>query len=443
MPVSADQLNSLVDWVRRNNITSGVGYSLNQTPAGTSISFTSQAGGGGGGGGVAPAACTWRVEDISEPAGGGTLNLKVRVYVDQLRDVNRWPTGTSAEQPYFDIDLNGDYPWWGIYLRVEVDQKNVPLDDPYGIVVREGYDWAKESSIVQVTYIAGVTISNDELGNPYISYIDNYCPNPVIKPAPSCAFLIEDYQLTSGANQKISIRSTAIDRHYPTGMDDTNTYVLDIPDTQNWFAIYAVLITDEVGNIDFETNGVTLGLFSTYKRTSERLTYFLLGEVNLGYDENSNRVITYIYNACAVPFITGGVDWVGNVVPRARGVACRFTIYDNSTLEEQAVIVTAGVVNCIQDYRWPYEMMGGSDYRVGGISTMTYIYVSILYVTNDVVVDPLSMSVRIHVSADLMANDANTEYILLGIVFYDGSKITRIQNFCINATANPCNLLWR
>lgn len=438
--ITADQLNVILDSIRRNTLTDGSGYTLNRTPYGTSLRINqSVATGGGGGGGTV---CKWRVEDISEPSENGKLHLKIRIYVDELKDVNQWPNGTSAEQPYFDIDINDrTYTWSGVYLRIEVDQKNVPLDNEYGIVITESGKWEKESSIVQITYIAGVTISEDTEGNPYISYIDNYCPSPYVKPAPVCPFLIEDYGLNAGANQYISIRSTTIERHYPTGMNGVDTYVLTIPDTQQWWAVYAVIVTNSDGDIQFGENDITLSLQSTYKESTETLTYFLLGEVNTGYDANSERVIDCIYNTCQAPFITGAITDTGTIISRGRTPNCPFRVTDESIEGTVRVKVQHHTVNT-PSARWPQGMgPGNPDYYIPIAETL-YIYVKIIYVANEVIVGPDPSDILIVVFPNIVENLVDWEFVLLAVVEYDGSKITKITNSCQNVTANPCNLKW-
>lgn len=440
--ITADQLNIILDSIRRNTLTDGSGYTLNRTPYGTSLRINQTVATGGGGGGGATV-CKWRVEDISEPGENGKLHLKIRVHVNELQDVHRWPTGTSVEQPYKDIDLgdNRTEGWAGVYLRIDVNQKNIPLDGDDGLNIYEMNGWAQESSVVQITYISGVTISNDTEGNPYISFIDNYCPSPYVKPAPSCAFLIEDNGFGLTVNPKISIRSATIQRHYPTGMDDTNTYVLTIPDSQQWWAVYAVLVTDSDGNIQFEENDVTLSLESTYKESTEGLTYFLLGEVNTGYDAESNRVIDYIYNACQVPFITGAVTGTGIVIPRGTSAPCPFGATKEVVGGYDFVKINQNTV-ATPNARWPVEMGPGHSPYYIRITETTYIYIKILYVDDDVVVNPEPYGVTIDYGPELKENTVNEEFVLVSVVVVEDGAIKTVTNTCANVTANPCNLKW-
>jgi hypothetical protein len=441
--ITADQLNVILDSIRRNTLTDGSGYTLNRTPYGTSLRINQTVATGGGGGGGASAVCKWRVEDISEPGEGGKLHLKIRVHVDELKDVNRWPTGTSDEQKYIDIDLgnNRTAGWAGVYLRIDVNQKNVPLEGDAGINIHEMNGWAQENSVAQITYIAGVTISDDNDGNPYISFIDNYCPSPYVKPAPTCPFLIEDYGLGLTVDPKISIRSTPVQRHYPTGMNDTDTYVLTIPETQQWFAVYAVLVTDKYGFIQFGTNDVTLSLETTYKTSTETITYFLLGEVNVGYDENSNRVIDFIYNVCQTPFITGAININGEVIPRGSTIRCDFRTFDASTNTIARVEVTQQPV-LAPNARWPEGMGLGYPPFYLTITQPSYIYIKYVYVDNDVIVSPESYAITIAISPTPFLNTVNEEYSLIAIVDFDGEKITKVSNNCPLNYPQPCRLNW-
>jgi hypothetical protein len=440
-PISADKLNDIVNAVRANEVAPGNGYTVAKTSAGTTLNITAGASGGGGGGGGAPV-CNWNVVDVSEPDGDGKLILKIKVNVSPIEPGGRYPTGTSAETPYKIITLGDlDASWQCVYLRIVVDQKNNILEGDEGINVNYvGNAWPESNSVIQNTYLAGITISDDGAGGTYISDITNFCPVVKVQPAPTCAFKIEDYSLGASVNPQISIRSTTIERHYPTGMDDTNTYVLTIPNTQEWWAVYAVLATDSVGNILFGTNDVTLGLADTYLDSTPTLTYFLIGEVNTGYDADSKRVIDHIYNACQVPLITGAVSDLNTIIPRGTTANCPFRTTKKVIDDAQYVVIEAHTVNT-PDARWPAGMGGGFPYTLA-ITQTTYIYVKMLYVENDVIVDPNGYGVTIATSPELAENTVNEEYVLIAIVNFADGQITSISNSCTNVTANPCNLKW-
>ena len=180
---------------------------------------------------------------------------------------------------------------------------------------------------------------------------------------------------------------------------------------------------------------------STYKESTETLTYFLLGEVNTGYDADSNRVIDYIYNACQVPFITGAITDTGAIIPRGRTQNCPFRVTDESIDGTARVKVQHHTVNT-PSARWPQGMgPGNPDYYIP-ITYTTYIYVKIIYVANEVIVAPDPSDVLIVIFPDIVENLVDWEFVLLAVVEYDGSKITKITNSCQNVTANPCNLKW-
>lgn len=441
MRILADDINRISREVRASALTSVIGGQFTRSASGTSISIDGKFFGGGSG--TAGALCAFNVVDASEKNTQGQLVLKLRVNVAPIEPGGRYPTGTSAEVPYKIITLGELTPSWQcVYLQIVVDQKNEILEGDPGInIYYAGNAWPESNSVIQNTYLAGVTISDDGEGGTYISDITNYCPMVRVQPPPTCAFKIEDYSLGTSTDVKISIRSTQIERHYPTGMDDTITYVLTIPDTQQWFAVYAVLVTDSDGNIKFEENNVTLSLETTYKDSTETTTYFLLGEVNTGYDVDSNRVIDYIFNACQVPFITGAVALDGTVVPRGTSAVCPFRVKDATEGDTVQVEVSQHTVNTNTGARWPLGMGVDSPPYLIPITDTAYIYVKLTYVTNDVIVKPDADAITITSQSQLVENTVNDEFVLLAIVTKNGNVLT-IANQCVSVTANPCNLKW-
>jgi len=436
-PIAADKLNALVDYVRQNTITSGIGYTLNQTFSGTSLIINPSVAANGGG----AVSCPFQVSDISEKT-NGTLHLKVNVRCEAIKPNNRWPRGTSEESPNLVIDLgdNAKAGWLGFYLRIEVDQQGDILTAEDACTIQYTNNWVQGSSVIQVFYIAGVTISNDDAGGVYISNIENYCPVVAIKTAPTCPFFIEDYSLAQGVQPKISIRSTTVHRHYPTGMDAVNTYILNIPDTQQWYAVYAVIVTDEKGNFLFETNYFTLSLETEYKNSTQFLTYFLLGEVNIGYNDANPpiRVIDYIYNACELPAALGAIDSDGSIIPRGYSYQCSFRVTDASVETALKVQVAQGLIAG----RWPNGMGLGYPPYILEISESCYIYCKLQYVPNDVILDSNNDAITFLQSNDLQENTVNEEYVLVATIVVTDTKITNITNVCAQIIPNPCNLKW-
>lgn len=442
MPVTADQLNSLVDWVKRNTITAGVGYTLSQSPGGTSLSLRQENVGGLSGGGGA-SLCAWRVEDISVRAQSGKLNLKLRVYCTAIQPSGKYPDGTSESVPYKDIDLgeNREAGWTGVYVEVNVNQKNEIIDGEGQVVIREFNGWAKDSSVRQITYIAGVTISDDGEGGVYISYIDNYCPNVVVKPAPTCPFLIEDYTIEGSENLTIAIRSTAIQRHYPDGMNDTDTYTLAVSDDQLWHAVYCILVTDQQGNINFapDEGNITLSLETEYKDSTATETYFLIGEVNSGYDADGKRVIDYIYNSCAIPSVSGAINpSTGIVIARGTSQACPFLVSDASIGEAMRIEVAQAMIN----NRWPDGMGIDEPAYLAGISASSYVYAAIVWDTTTMQIGNQTSDISIVVEIQPKDNTTDTEYILLATVTVGNGKIKKISNVCMQPSPDPCALDW-
>jgi len=92
--------------------------------------------------------------------------------------------------------------------------------------------------------------------------------------------------------------------------------------------------------------------------------------------------------------------------------------------------------------RWPLGMGAGYGPYYITITETTYIYIKLLYVYDDVIVDPNGYGVTIGVFTELQENTVDEEYILVSIVEFVGGEITKITNSCANVTANPCNLKW-
>jgi len=92
--------------------------------------------------------------------------------------------------------------------------------------------------------------------------------------------------------------------------------------------------------------------------------------------------------------------------------------------------------------RWPVGMGPGYSPYYIRITETTYIYVKILYVDDDVVVNPEPYGVTIDVSPELKENTVNEEYVLVSVVAVENGAIKTVTNTCANVTANPCNLKW-
>jgi hypothetical protein len=122
-------------------------------------------------------------------------------------------------------------------------------------------------------------------------------------------------------------------------------------------------------------------------------------------------------------------------------VNCPFKVTNESTTDTVRVKVQQNTVNT-PSARWPQGMGPGTpDYYIP-INETTYIYVKIIYVANEVIVGPEESDILIVVFPDIVENLVDWEFVLLAVVEYDGSKITKITNSCQNVTANPCNLKW-
>jgi hypothetical protein len=436
--LTADKLNSLVDAIRQSAIQSGPGYNVQQTPSGTTLSITPGTSAGSGGSTVAD--CVWSVSDTSEVNENGSIHMMLTVGCWEIEHTGKWPEGSSIIHPYKVLDLAGETEGWiGVYVEINLDQKNQILNQTAAVKIGFARTWRESNSVIQRTYLAGVTISNDASGNPYISYIDQYCPTPRITPAPTCPFLIEDWGMGETTDPQISIRSTTVERNYPTGMDDTNTYRLTIPNSQDWMAVYCIILTDAEGNIRAVENAVTLGLETQYRDSSQYVTYFLLGEVNCGYDADGNRVITHIYNACSGPFITGAVNPAnGLVIPRGTSQACAAQVLDNTDAGVTKVKVSRFQVN----NRYPQGMSITVEYLDVPTPSTGYIYCLMKYVANDVILKPEEDAIVLAFHPTIKTNTANEQYFLIATVIVENGAVTQIDNVCENPYPNPCLLKW-
>jgi hypothetical protein len=451
MRVLAEHINRISREVRANAITAFRGGTFQRTGSGTVLSTSSQFWGGGGGGTTAD--CSFRVTDVSETTNEGVI-MKLNVACEAVMPEMIWPPNTGPEAPDHVIQLGElEAGWYCVWLAVDVEQQNKILTGDSGIYFGYTPYWPAETSVRQRFPLAGVTISLDAESKAYISNIENYCPLVAVKPAPTCPFLIENEGAAMATPPRISIRSTKIHDHYylggssanryPSGMDGTHTFTIDLNiEEGEWQAVYCLIQTNEIGRINAETSALTLTVENGYRVSTSTQTWFLLGEVNLGYDEDSNPVIEYIANNCADPFIAGAVNTAGNIQPRGKTRACFFEITDTSTRGEvplyQVDVSAWTVAN-----RWPNGMNYGTPVSIpvqdGGY---TFIYCAIHYVPSDVVIGPLVTDIEIISANEILANTADDEYVLLGFTNFENGFPTFISTACGEVIPNPCNLNW-
>jgi len=122
-------------------------------------------------------------------------------------------------------------------------------------------------------------------------------------------------------------------------------------------------------------------------------------------------------------------------------VPCPFGATKEVITNTQFVRIEKGTVNT-PAARWPLGMGPDSSPYFIAITQTTYIYIAILYVENDVIVDPNDYAVTIATFPELQENTVNEEYVLVSVVTFEGGQITEITNSCTSVTAKPCNLKW-
>jgi hypothetical protein len=122
-------------------------------------------------------------------------------------------------------------------------------------------------------------------------------------------------------------------------------------------------------------------------------------------------------------------------------VSCPFRITNASTDTTKKIRIAQNTVNVNTGARWP-QGMGPTNppYEVTFTAT-SYVYIKLVYVTDDVIVKPDEDAITVAVETSLQTNTVDEEYVLIGIVAVDGDKVT-ITNQCTAVTANPCNLAW-
>jgi len=405
-----------------------MGYILNKTPNGTSLSIPQPSGGGGGGGGGAAIACPFEVTDVSEPGQSGQLTLKLNVKCELVRAYNIWPTGTSEEHPnHVIVDLPVEAGWYGIYLWIELDQegnltKTNGVDFQPDVVWRD--NWVESTSTDLFVYLGGVTLSADTESHIYVSNIENACPVIQRPTLPACPFLVEPSLKILETGLNIQIRSGKINGNYPTGMDSINTYLMVLGDSTNYRYIYCVMVVKD-GVIQTGPNDVTFGDYEQMQESTSTLAYFLVAEVQTGYDAQSDLVVEYVYNYCTVPF-TFPISY------------CPFRLTNVSSPTAMYLEVQFGYVN---GDRIPDGMPTPPATTPPLILTVTadcFVYCAITYDSNFNV--PYTGGIVFSTSSTVKTNTATIQYVLVGTVKVIDGRIDSISNVCSPINFDACSL---
>ena len=426
----SSQLNKLSNAVRASTITSVVGGTLSSTPGGTTLVIGQQPITSGGG---SAAPCPFKVTDVSlpNPSGSGQMTLKLNVKCEYIRAYDVWPLGTSAEFPNHVIpDIPEQEGWYGIYLWIQLDQEGNLLKEN-DVVVRPEVAWiprwVESTSTDFYVYLAGVNVSTDSANNKYISSIENACPLIQKPTLPTCRFMVEPVTKLSGSGVSIQIRSGRINGAYPTGMDATTTYELPVNDTAtNYWYLYCVMVVSN-GQIQTGPNDITFGLYDNQKTSTDVLVYFLIAEIQTGYDEAGDRTIEYIYNYCQQPF----------AIPMT---ACPFRLTDASEGTTQQIEVAFGYIDNFVPHGMPVPPATTPPLLIP-ITGKSYIYCKMTYSSSNFAIQDRD-SIVFTAETTTKSNTSLDEYVLVGTVDWENDKIKSISNVCQSIVPNPCNLAW-
>jgi hypothetical protein len=179
VPISADQLNMLIEEVRSNSIKDGTGYTVTKTPYGTSLRIN-QGIATGGGGNAEFATCPFKVTDASTSTGGvPALKVSVQNTPVQTPSGIRWPDGMGLGGPPFILEIaKTSY----IYCKMQYVANDVVLDtNTDAITVLQSEDILPNE--INAEYVLLATVEVSGTGNDQkILQITNVCaavsPNP-------------------------------------------------------------------------------------------------------------------------------------------------------------------------------------------------------------------------------------------------------------------------
>ena len=252
------------------------------------------------------------------------------------------------------------------------------------------------------------------------------------------------WKLSQTGPMKIKIANAALNGQYPDGMSKDGVYELDVPDTQDWHAIYLVMVVDDTGNVDSSPTGLTFAVEGNYKKNDGLTRYFLVGEVvSTDQGGEKGREISYIHSECPFPFpAAGGGGGAGG---------CFFRISDASEPGESgALTIKIEIAFGLVQNRVPFGMVAGTPYVIDGEQESNfYVWCVMVYDEKTLELKPENTAISFEVSTDLKTNTTDTQYHLVGVVEIDptggpnhGPFIKKITQNCAEINPNPCALAW-
>jgi hypothetical protein len=362
-----------------------------------------------------PDNCAFSILDASE-------DNTVAVIIRNGQVDGQYPDGMSTEAAYeYNLSqIQGD--WAILYLVIKLDYKGEFDISGQGDCYIEAFDTYKNSNGKYLyTAIGEVTISQNEQGNSYVSYIQNYCPYPEPPGLETCAFAVVD--ATVDGNVAVIVRNGKVSDRYPSGMSANTLYELPLG-TSEWYAIYCGMKVDSSGKI--LEGDANLWIESTdegYKENTSDTYYVLLAEVNVGSDEASNNVITYIQNYCVVP-----------EPPAVTSAAndCLFKVLDWS--DESGLKVK--VSNAMVEGAYPSGMSASTDYILNVPNDSEYMAVYFVAMLNeDFSLSQENGSMYFETSDSYIESTCEKLYTLVAEVNVstdseNGRYISFIRNYC-------------
>jgi hypothetical protein len=361
-------------------------------------------------------ACSWRVTDYSS---GGTI--MVRIQAKQVQDT--WPTGAETGEYYITLD-HQQSQWYAIYLKVVVDEYGSIFPDLLQIVERTSYPM--DGDVIQWFLLAGVTISYDTEGQPYISALENYCPTIVPRQS-YCAFEINN--ASENGQPRIQVRVGKIEQQYPSEMESGVAFYKEVPTSQEWWAVYSRIKT-KYGYVDNSAEDpITITLEEEYRTSDDSRQWDLLGELTVHETDNGGQEVDWISNYCVQPRL-----------PIYRPTACDFQLYNASDSEGQKIRIR----NSMIVGAYPDGMSADTEYviTIEDTSATNYFYAVIRYDTTNMVISSDTDARSLGNYIELQTNNVDTLYILIGTVKFEANKIKSIESYCNPVVPNPCLLDW-
>ena len=386
-----------------------------------------------------PNGCSFEIEDATDEEG-----IKTQIRIGLVND-SVYPVGMVEGQVFQMVVPDPAVNWYAVYITVLLDGNSKIRDVENAVTLSYEEDYKKSNALVEYILLGEISISSrfsgdsdeDGSGGRYISYIQNYCNGAITPERQGCFFEVVDAS-PEPDDLKILIRNDTVNwtERYPDNMDASTTYVIDLADSDPWYVVYVVMDVDQsTGNIkgDPTDEGYCyIEVANDYKpyRDGDKF-YFQIAEVNIGYDENSKRVIDYISNTCIVPNYVVDEQY------------CPFKVTDRSTYDSEGESTNCVVKvqnDYVEGYRYPDGMsedpdseyilvIEPSDLDSAGVC---HIFLRLEFDVNGKL-ETYDAAVTFQKSAVYLTSGARTKFILVAKVETErGGKIVprKIVNLC-------------